>query len=268
MSVKKYGKEFSLQLYHAMKRSREFEEKISELFSKGMISGNIHLGIGQEATIGACAALETNDFLFPSHRGHGHSLFKGADPKLLMAEIFGKVTGCCKGKGGDMHLADASHRIIGSSGLVGATVPLGAGSALASKIMKKSEVTLVFTGDAANNTGSFHEGLNMASAWKLPVVYVIENNKYGVSVCIDRVCNVEDLAVRAKAYDIPGVVVDGNDIFEVYEAAKKAIDRARMGEGPSLIEAKTYRQHGHFEGDPQIYKPKEEIESWLKKDPI
>lgn len=268
MSVKKYGKELSVKFYYSMVLSRKFEEKMVDLFSKGMIAGNLHIGIGQEAVIGACEALKSQDIIFTSHRGHGQMLCKGTDAKAMMAEIFGKATGCCQGKGGHIHIADPANGMMGANGLVGTSIPMAAGSALASKIMKKDEVTLVINGDGATNTGEFHEALNMASAWKLPVVFVIENNKYGVTTCIDRVCNVEDLAVRAKGYGIPGVVVDGNNIFEVYEAAKKAIERARKGEGPTLIEAKTYRHLGHFLGDSQYYKPKEEIESWMKKDPI
>lgn len=269
MSAKKYGKELSLQLYRDMKRVRTFDEKASELFTQGQMAGNIHTCIGQEATaVGGCTAIKPTDFISATHRGHGQCLAKGAKAKLMMAELFGKVTGYCKGKGGSMHIADTSIGILGANGIVGAGIPMGAGSALASKIMKKDEVTLVYFGDGSTNTGEFHEAMNMASAWKLPAVFLCENNKYGVSVCIDRVCNVEDLAVRAKAYNIPGVVVEGNDVFAVYEAVKKAAERARKGEGPTLIEAKTYRYHGHFEGDPQIYKTQEEMEEWLQKDAI
>lgn len=268
MSAKKYGKELSLQFYRDMKRAREFDEKTCELFVQGKLAGNLHTLIGQEAIAIGVHALKSTDFLVPSHRGNGQSIIKGADANSLMAEFVGKATGCCKGKGGSMHIGYVSKRILPPNGIVGAGIPIATGSALASKIMKKDEVTLVYFGDGASNTGEFHEALNMASAWKLPAVYFCENNKYGVSVCIDRVCNVEDIALRANAYGIPGIVVDGNDAFQVYEAVKIAVERARNGEGPTLIEGKTYRYHGHFEGDPQIYKTKEEMEEWLKRDAI
>lgn len=267
--MKKKDKELSLEFYHEMQRLRFFENKASELFTQAMLAGNIHLYIGQEAAaVGACKALEPSDYIVCTHRGHGQCIAKGCETDKMMAELFGKETGYCKGKGGSMHIADLNLGILGANGIVGAGTAIGAGSALASKIMDKDEVTLVFFGDGASNEGYFHESLNMASAWKLPVVYFCENNKYGVSVCIDRVCNVEDIADRAAAYGIPGVVVDGNDVHAVYEAVVDAVKYAREGNGPTLIEAKTYRHHGHYEGDPQVYKTKEEMEKWLNLDPI
>lgn len=267
--MKKKDKELSLKFYKEMLRLRTFEEKASELFTQAMLAGNIHLCIGQEAAeVGACAALEPTDYIVGTHRGHGQCIAKGCKTDMMMAELFGKETGYCNGKGGSMHIADLNLGILGANGIVGAGTAIGAGSALASKILGDNDVTLIFFGDGASNEGYFHESLNMASAWNLPAIYLCENNKYGVSVCIDRVCNVEDIADRAKGYGIPGVVVDGNDAFAVYEAVKEAAKRAREGKGPTLIEAKTFRYHGHYEGDPQMYKTKEEMDEWRNRDAI
>ncbi|MEI6213816.1 MAG: thiamine pyrophosphate-dependent dehydrogenase E1 component subunit alpha [Desulfuromonadales bacterium] len=269
MGAKKYGKKISLNFYHEMFKIRQFELKAAELFMQGLMAGNIHTCAGQEAAeVGACQALQPTDFITSTHRGHGHCLAKGGRVDIMMAELFGKATGYCKGKGGSMHIVDISLGILGANGIVGAGIPIAAGSALASKIRGNKEVTLAFFGDAASNQGTFHEVINMASAWNLPCVFVCENNKYGVSVCIDRVCKLENIAGRAVAYDIPGKVVDGNDVFAVYETVKEAVERARNGEGPSLIECKTYRHRGHYEGDPQSYKPAEEVLEWKERDPI
>ena len=269
MEIKKYGKKTALRFYQEMMRIRQFELKAAELFMQGQMAGNIHTCAGQEATaVGACQALQPKDFIVATHRGHGHSLAKGAELKIMMAELFGKADGYCKGKGGSMHIVDMNCGMLGANGIVGAGIPIAAGSALASKILQKDEVTLAFFGDAASNQGTFHEAINMASAWHLPAIFLCENNQYGVSVCIDRVCNVEHIADRAAAYNIPGKMIDGNDVFAVYEAVKEAAERARAGEGPTLIEAKTYRHRGHYEGDPQMYKSKEEIEQWKARDPI
>jgi acetoin:2,6-dichlorophenolindophenol oxidoreductase subunit alpha len=269
VSVKEFGKKRSLDFYREMYRIRLFELKASELFMQGLMAGNIHLCAGQEAAaVGACQAIRKSDFIASTHRGHGHCIAKGGKVDIMMAEIFGKSTGYCKGKGGSMHIVDVSLGILGANGIVGAGIPIAAGSALASKVKGTDEVTLAFFGDGATNQGYFHEAVNMASAWKLPCVFICENNKYGVSVCIDRICNVKDMAVRAKAYDIPGIVVDGNDVFAVYKAVETAVERARKGEGPSIVECKTYRHRGHYEGDPQVYKPAEEIDAWKKRDPI
>ena len=269
MNVKKYGKEKCLHFYHEMMRIRVFDTTASELFAQDMMSGNIHTCLGQEAShVGACQALEPTDYITSTHRGHGHCLAKGGRIDKMMAEIFGKVTGYCKGKGGSMHIADFSLGILGANGIVGAGMPIAVGSALASRVFEDNHVTMTLFGDGASNQGLFHEALNMASAWKLPVVFVCENNRYGVSTCIDRLSNGQDLSVRAKAYDIPGVTVDGTDVFEVYEAVKTAVDHARSGKGPVLVETKTWRYHGHYEGDPQDYKSKEEKAAWEKKDCI
>lgn len=269
MNVKNYEKETVINFYREMQKVRTFDLKAAELFSQALMAGNIHTCVGQEATaVGACQALRSSDLITSTHRGHGHCLAKGGDIKKMMAELFGKVTGYCRGKGGSMHIADVNLGILGANGIVGAGIPIAAGSALATKIRGTDEVTLAFFGDGATNEGVFHEAVNMAAVWKLPVIFLCENNKYGVSVCIDRICNTRDLAERAKAYDITGIVIDGNDVFAVYEAVKAAADKARKGEGPSLIEAKTYRYRGHYEGDPQTYKPKEEIEMWKQRDAV
>lgn len=269
MGIDKNNKQQAMNFYREMLKIRYFELKAAELFMQGLMAGNIHTCAGQEAAeVGACQALRKTDFITSTHRGHGHCIAKGGQVDIMMAELFGKATGYCKGKGGSMHIVDVSLGILGANGIVGAGIPIATGSALASKIKGTDEVTLAFFGDAASNQGSFHEAVNMASAWKLPCVFVCENNKYGVSVCIDRVCNVEDIATRAVAYNIPGVVVDGNDVYAVYEAVKVAVERARSGEGPSLIECKTYRHRGHYEGDPQIYKTPEEVKYWKDRDPI
>lgn len=269
MSIKKNDKQTALHFYREMYKIRQFESKAAELFMQGQMAGNIHTCAGQEASaVGACQALEKRDFITSTHRGHGHCLAKGGKLNIMMAELFGKATGYCKGKGGSMHIVDVSLGILGANGIVGAGIPIAAGSGLASKIKGTDEVTLSFFGDGATNEGVFHEAMNMAAAWNLPCVFVCENNRYGISTCIDRICKVKHIADRAAAYDIPGITVDGNDVFAVHEAVKEAVERARRGEGPSLVECKTYRHRGHYEGDPQLYKPKEEAEFWKAKDPI
>lgn len=269
MSKKQYLKEMLLDMYANMVRIRKFEVILTECFTKGMLAGNIHTSVGQEAVaVGACKALEKRDFITATHRGHGHCIAKGAKTDIMMAELFGKVTGYCRGKGGSMHVADISLGILGANGIVGAGIPIATGSGLTSKIRGTDEVTLAFFGDSASNQGTFHESINMAAAWKLPVVYLCENNQYGVSVNIHTVTNTDCIAVRAKGYDIPGVTVDGNDPLKVYEAVKEAVQRAREGNGPSIVECKTYRMRGHYEGDPAAYRSKEITEEWRKKDPI
>ena len=232
-------------MYKMMLRIRAFETRAAECFTKGMLAGNIHLCIGQEAVpTGACYALEKDDYMTSTHRGHGHCIAKGADMDKMLAELFGKKTGYCKGKGGSMHIADVEGlHSLGANGIVGAGIPIAAGSALASKIKGDKHVTLCFFGDSASNQGTFHEAVNMAAAWKLPVVFLCENNNYGVSVNIHTVTNTDTIAVRAKAYDIPGETVDGNDPTVVYEAVKKAVDYARAGNGPSIVECMTWSRH-------------------------
>ncbi len=269
MENKKYSKEMILDLYQTMVRIRKFETELSNCFTKGMLFGNIHTSIGQEAVAaGANKALEKTDLITTTHRGHGQIIAKGAKTDKMMAELFGRKTGYCGGKGGSMHVADVSLGILGANGIVGAGIPIGAGAALASKIKGTKEVTLAIFGDAASNEGTFHEAINMAAAWKLPVVFLCENNNYGVSVNIHSVTNTDNIAVRAKAYDIPGVTVDGNNPLTVYEAIKEAVEYAREGNGPSIVECMTWRMRGHYEGDPASYRPKEVTEEWAKKDPI
>lgn len=264
-----YPKEFLVSMYQDMVRIRKFETKAAECFTKGMLAGNIHLCIGQEAVaVGANKALEKTDFTTSTHRGHGHCIAKGASPNKAMAELFGKATGYCGGKGGSMHIADVSLGILGANGIVGAGIPIATGAALASKIQGTNEVALCFFGDSASNIGMFHEAINMAAAWKLPVVYLVENNGYGVSVPIHTVTNTESIAVRAKAYNIPGKTVDGNDPLAVYEAVKEAVAYARSGLGPSIVECMTFRHMGHYMGDPANYRPKSYLEEAKKKDAL
>lgn len=270
MATEKYSKEMLMDMYKTMLRIRAFETRAAECFTKGMLAGNIHLCIGQEAVpTGACYALEKDDYMTSTHRGHGHCIAKGADMDKMLAELFGKKTGYCKGKGGSMHIADVEGlHSLGANGIVGAGIPIAAGSALASKIKGDKHVTLCFFGDSASNQGTFHEAVNMAAAWKLPVVFLCENNNYGVSVNIHTVTNTDTIAVRAKGYDIPGETVDGNDPVTVYEAVKKAVDYARAGNGPSIVECMTFRHQGHYCGDPANYRPKEYMEQAHEKDVI
>jgi pyruvate dehydrogenase E1 component alpha subunit len=258
-----------LSMYRNMVKIRLFETRVGELFAMGKMPGFIHLYIGEEAVAtGVCAHLSTGDFITSTHRGHGHLISKGGDLKLMMAELYGKRTGYCKGKGGSMHIADVDLGILGANGIVGGGPPIASGAAFAIQYLGQNGIVVCFFGDGASNQGTFHEGLNMASIWKLPVVFVCENNYYGISLSQARHQAISDVADRAAAYDIPGVVVDGNDVMAVYEAAGEAIKHARSGLGPSLIECKTYRWRGHFEGDPTTYRPKEEVDAWMKKDPI
>ncbi len=266
----KYSKEVLLDFYRTMVRIRAFEEHAAECFTKGMLAGNIHLSIGQEAAAaGAFAAIEPQDYFTSTHRGHGHVIARGGDAKRAMAELFGKKPGYCKGKGGSMHIADmAKMNHLGANGIVGAGQGISAGSALASKIMGDNSVTVGCFGDGSTNEGTFHENLNMAAAWKLPLVWFIENNCYGVSTEIHRVTNTPDIATRAAAYNVPFAVVDGTNVTDVYEAMKKAIAHARSGAGPYVVEAKVYRYQGHYCGDPAVYRPKEYMENALANDAI
>ena len=261
-----------LKLFEKMFLIRAFEERISSLFAKNKIPGFVHLYIGQEAiAAGVCSALSKDDFITSTHRGHGHVIAKGADLKRMMAELFGKKTGYCKGKGGSMHIADMEAGILGANGIAGGGLPIATGAAWSAKWRKTQQVAVCFFGDDASNNGTFHESLNLASIHKLPVVFVCENNLYGISVCQAKHMAITDIAIRATAYDIPGVTVDGNDVIEVNQAAFKAVERARAGEGPTLIECKTYRWRGHHEGDPNQggrYRNSDEIQAWKDKCPI
>jgi len=258
------------EMYEGMLKIRYFENKVVELYSSGKMPGIAHLYIGEEAVaVGVCTNLTENDFATSTHRGHGHLIAQGADLKKMMAEVLGKETGYCKGKGGSMHIADFSKGILGANGIVGAGIPIATGSGYSAKIRGTDQVTVAFFGDAASNQGTFHESINMAAAWKLPVIYVCENNLYGISVDIRKVTNTKNIADRAPAYNIPGYAVDGNDILNVYEVTKKAVERARNKMGPTLIECKTYRWKGHHLGDPGIiYRSEEERKEWKERCPI
>lgn len=256
-------------LYEQMLLIRYMEEKIDESVKKDLIYGTTHLCIGQEATaVGVCAVLKENDKITSTHRGHGHSIALGADLGKMMAELFGKTSGYSKGKGGSMHIADVANGNLGSNGIVGGGIPIAVGSALTAQMKGTSDVTVCFFGDGAANEGSFHEALNLAAIWDLPVVFLCENNEYGMSSPIKDMVNIEDLSTRAKSYGFPGVTVDGNDLIEVVNAAHVAVEQARTGGGPTLIEAKTYRYKGHSKSDQQLYRTEEEVNMWRKKDPI
>ena len=256
-------------LYKQMWLIRFFEEKVDEFFAKGMIHGTTHLSVGQEASaVGSIAVLEDQDKITSTHRGHGHCIAKGATVNGMMAELFGRTTGYCKGKGGSMHIADVDKGNLGANGIVGGGFAIAAGAALTSQMKKAGYVVLCFFGDGASNEGSFHEAINLASIWKLPVVFICENNQYGMSGPVREMVNIEDIAARAASYGIPGKVVDGNDVFDVMNGVGEAVERARNGEGPSIVEAKTYRSKGHSKSDAKKYRTREEEKEWLLRDPI
>jgi len=262
-------KEKLVVMFRKMVEIRFFEEKVFDLYAQNLVPGTIHLYAGEEAVaVGVCSALEGDDYITSTHRGHGHCIAKGADLKRTMAEILGKKTGYCKGKGGSMHIADFNIGMLGATAVVGAGIPIAVGAGLSIKLRKTRQVVACFFGEGASNQGTFHEGINMASVWRLPVIFICENNLYAMGTRQSRIMNIENIADRATAYGIPGVVVDGNDVLAVYEATVKAVERARKGEGPTLIECKTYRHKGHSRVDPAKYRPKEEVEEWLAKDPI
>ncbi len=248
---------------------RLFEEGAEQAYMRGLIHGTMHLSIGQEASaVGICMPLSDADYITSTHRGHGHCIAKGADVGRMFAEFFGKETGYCHGRGGSMHIADVAKGNLGANGIVGGGIPIAVGAALSAKRRKTTNVVVSFFGDGANNEGAFHEALNMASVWKLPVVFVCENNRYGMSTSTERSTAVANVADRAAAYAMPGVIVDGNNFGEVAQASFDAVDRARRGEGSTLIESKTYRIRGHSRSDRNRYRTKEEIESWQARDPI
>jgi len=262
-------KEKLVEMYRKMLEIRLFEEKVFELYAQNLVPGTIHLYAGEEAVaVGVCSALRKNDYITSTHRGHGHCIAKGAELKRVMAEILGKKTGYCKGKGGSMHIADFSIGMLGATAVVGAGIPVAVGAGLSIKLRRTDQVVACFFGEGASNQGTFHEGINMASIWKLPVIFVCENNLYAMGTRQSKVMAIENIADRAVAYGISGVVVDGNDVLAVYEATQKAVERARKGDGPTLIECKTYRHKGHSRVDPARYRPKDEVEEWLAKDPI
>jgi pyruvate dehydrogenase E1 component alpha subunit len=229
----------------------------------------VHLYIGEEAVAAAvCAQLSDEDYITSTHRGHGHGIAKSGDLKAAMAELMGKETGFCKGRGGSMHIADLKKGNLGANAIVGGGLPIAVGGALAQSYLGTDRVTVSFFGDGAANQGTFHESLNLASVWKLPVIFICENNHYAISVPVTQSTSVGDVSIRAKGYDMPGVTVDGNDVYAVYEAVQTAIKRARAGKGPTLIEAKTYRFCGHWTGDPEVYRSKADVKAWMEKCPI
>ena len=248
---------------------RLFEQMVKYLDTQGELPGFFHLYIGEEAcAAGACAAVNADDYITSTHRGHGHLLAKGGDPRYAMAELFGKETGYNGGKGGSMHIAAPELGMLGANGIVGAGIPIATGAALSAKLQRNGRVALAFFGDGASNQGTFHEAVNIGSIFSLPVVYICENNQYAVGTHISKTANIADIAQRAVGYGIPGITIDGNDPDAVFGAVREAADRARAGDGPTLIECKTYRHLTHFTGEPDTYRPKEELESWLAKDPL
>jgi acetoin:2,6-dichlorophenolindophenol oxidoreductase subunit alpha len=258
-----------LRLYRTMVTVRKFETLAGEMFAAGKIPGFIHLSIGQEASsVGVCSVLRPDDYIATTHRGHGHVIAKGGDLKKMIAELIGRRTGYCKGKGGSMHIADFSLGILGANGVVAGGFPIIVGAGLSIKLRRTDQVAVCFFGDGASNRGPFHEAMNMASIWKLPIVFVCESNCYASTTPAAYACSVTRIAVRAAGYNIPGFTVDGNDILTVREAAGEAVERARRREGPTLLENKTYRRRGHFEGDPQKYRTPAEVAEWEKNDPL
>jgi pyruvate dehydrogenase E1 component alpha subunit len=258
-----------VEIYGKMLQIRLFEEKVFELYGQNLVPGTIHLYAGEEAVaVGVCSSLRKDDYITSTHRGHGHCIAKGADLKRTMAEILGKSTGYCKGKGGSMHIADFKIGMLGATAVVGAGLPIAVGAGLSIRLGRTDQVIACFFGEGACNQGTFHESINMASTWKLPVIFVCENNLYAMGTAQSRVMNITNISDRAQAYGIPGFSIDGNDVLSVYETSQKTAARARNGEGPTLIECKTYRHKGHSRVDPAKYRPKEEVGSWLAKDPI
>jgi len=248
---------------------RYFEEKAEELYTRGLVHGTMHLSIGQEASsVGSVSALEPDDLIIHHHRGHGHTIAKGADITLMMAEILGKEPGYCRGRGGSMHIADIPGGNLGATGVVGSGIPTAVGVALALQMRRSRQVLLAFFGDGAANLGEFHEALNMAAIWKLPVVFICENNQYGMSGPAQKMSAVEPISMRAVSYGIPGQTVDGNDLLAVYQVVQAAAGRARAGEGPSLVENYTYRWRGHSKSDRNVYRTQAEIEDWKQRCPI
>ena len=263
-------RETLLKLYRTMVTIRDFEELGIYEMGQRRLSGSVHSSAGQEAVpTGICAHLDDNDYIASTHRGHGHCIAKGVDPTLMMAELFGRTTGTNKGKGGSMHIADMSKGMLGTNGVVAASVPLAVGAALTSSIKKEGRVAVAFFGDGGANQGVLHECMNLASVWKLPVIFACENNGYAESTPVEYALSIENVADRGAAYSMPGVVVDGMDLFAVYEAAGLAVDRARSGQGPSLLECKTYRYYGHTVFDnPRNYRSEEEETQWKGRDPL
>ncbi len=252
-----------------MCETRYFEEKAEELYTRGLVHGTMHLSIGMEASpIGSIAALEPDDLIIHHHRGHGHTIAKGADVTVMIGEFLGKEPGYCRGRGGSMHIANIADGNFGATGIVGGGIPIAVGIGLALQMRRSSRVLLSFFGDGSTNEGAFHEALNLASIWKLPIVFICDNNKYGMSMDVHQVMNIQFISERAASYGIPGVSVDGNDVLAVYQVVGEAVARARSGEGPTLVENLTYRWRGHSKSDRNLYRTQEEIAEWMKRCPI
>ena len=263
------SREILLEIYKRMNEARAFENKVSYFFARGMVHGTTHLSIGQEASgVASCMALREDDYITSTHRGHSQVIGKGIDLNRMMAELLGKYTGYCKGKGGSMHIADVEAGNLGANGVVGGGIPIAVGAALTQQMKKTGRIVLCFFGDGATNEGSFHESVNLASIWKLPVIFFCENNLYGMSMPQSKSMNIKNIADRAKAYGIPGYIIDGNDAIEVYKTVKEVAEYVRNGNGPVLIESRTYRWLGHSKSDAQVYRTKEEVEEWKAKCPI
>ncbi len=263
------SKEKLLWIYERMRLIRAFEDRVADLFAAGKLPGFVHLYAGEEAiAVGVCAHLTDRDYITSTHRGHGHCIAKGVDVNAMMAELYGKATGACKGKGGSMHIADVDKGMLGANGIVGGGGPLACGSGLTAKVLGTDQVTVCFYGDGAAEQGTMHESMNLASIWKLPVIFVCENNLYAESTPWTYHGATKSFADRATAYNMPGVLVDGSDVFAVYEAAGEAVARARRGDGPTLIEARAFRYYGHFQGDAMTYRTEEEVASYRARDPI
>lgn len=261
--------EKQIEMLRKMYLIRAFEEMAENLYGLGKIHGTMHLSIGMEASaMGAVAALDEGDFILSTHRGHGHCIAKGVDLNRMMAEFIGKETGYCRGRGGSMHIADIESGILGANGVVGGGIPLSVGVGLSIKMQKLDKVVLCFFGEGAANIGPFHESLNMAAIWSLPIIFVCENNQYAMSFAFQKAFAIEKISDRAPGYGMPGTTVDGNDVMAVYAAVKEAVERARAGDGPTLVENLTYRWRGHSRSDINRYRSKEEIEAWKEKCPI
>jgi pyruvate dehydrogenase E1 component alpha subunit len=259
-----------LEAYRRMRRIRSFEERLNDLVTAGKMGGFMHLYLGEEAVaVGVCSHLSDQDIVTSTHRGHGHCIAKGVGVPEMMAELFGRATGICKGKGGSMHIADLDKGMLGANGIVGAGIPLATGAGLSAQLRGSTEVAVAFFGDGATNQGAFHESLNMAANWKLPVLYVVENNGFGEFTPTEFVIPVKDIAVRADSYAMKSLIADGMDFFDVFEKTGEALEHCRSGQGPVLLECKTYRFGGHFVGDPLVYRSKEEAEDWIQnRDPL
>ena len=262
-------KKTAVEIFRTMVKIRRFDETVIQLYADGEIPGFMHLYIGEEAVAaGVCAALNKSDYITSTHRGHGHCIAKGGRPDYMMAELFGRKTGYCKGKGGSMHIADLDIGILGANGIVSGGIPTAVGAAVGIQYQDDDRVAVSFFGDGATNVGQFHEACNLASIWELPVIFVCENNLFAQTTPRTEHQKIKDVAARASAYDMPAVTVNGNDVIEVYQASKEAVKRARDGGGPTFIECKTYRWRGHWEGDPQPYRTQDEVKEWKLKCPI